>query len=210
MNANDNHDSARATDVAAQRIARVYAEALLNAAEKRGQAESVLEELRSVVNELFPKEPHLEGFLASGSVGRDTKAQVLNKAFEGRADESLVNFLLVLNDHERLELLRPIVVALGEEFDRRARRVRVRVHSAVPLAADQEERLRRELHDTFKLQPILQMTVDPDLLGGLIVRVDDWVYDGSVRTQLETIRNQLIERSSHEIQSRRDRFSSPV
>ena len=115
----------------------------------------------------------------------------------------------ILNDHERLDLLRPIAVALAEEFDRRARRVRVQVQSAVPLAADQEERLRRELHDTFKLQPILQTTVDPDLLGGLVVRVEDWVYDGAVRAQLETIRNQLIERSSHEIQSRRDRFCSP-
>jgi F-type H+-transporting ATPase subunit delta len=54
----------------------------------------------------------------------------------------------------------------------------------------------------------LQEQVDPDLLGGLIVRVGDWVYDASVRRELETLRSELIARSSHEIQSRRDQFSS--
>jgi F-type H+-transporting ATPase subunit delta len=48
--------------------------------------------------------------------------------------------------------------------------------------------------------------VDPSLLGGLVVRTGDYVYDASVRTRLETIRKQLIERSSHEIQTGRDRF----
>ena len=56
---------------------------------------------------------------------------------------------------------------------------------------------------------MLATKIDPDLLGGLVVRVGDWLYDASVRTQLETIRNQIIARSSHEIQSGRNRFSSP-
>ena len=54
----------------------------------------------------------------------------------------------------------------------------------------------------------LLLHVDPDLLGGMVVWVGDWLYDASVRSRLESIRNQLIERSSHEIQSGRDRFSS--
>ena len=67
-----------------------------------------------------------------------------------------------------------------------------------------------QLRDLWQREPILESAVDPDLLGGLVVQVGDWLYDASVRTQLETLRNQLITRSSHEIQSGRDRFSSPV
>ena len=57
-------------------------------------------------------------------------------------------------------------------------------------------------------EPVLHTRVDPDLLGGLVVRVGDWLYDASVRTRLADIRDQVIQRSSHEIQSGRDRFRS--
>ena len=60
----------------------------------------------------------------------------------------------------------------------------------------------------MRLEPILDLTLDPELLGGLIVRVGDWQYDGSVSGRLKTLRDHLIARSSHEIQSGRDRFSS--
>ena len=60
----------------------------------------------------------------------------------------------------------------------------------------------------MKREPVLIPKVDPDILGGLIVQVGDWRYDASVRHQLDIIRNQLIESSSHEIQVGRDRFSS--
>jgi F-type H+-transporting ATPase subunit delta len=195
-------------DVGAQRVARTYAEAFLNAAAKQGQADAGLEELDFLVDELFKADPQFEDFLSSGAIGRDRKAQVLRSVFESRASALVYNFLQVLNTHERLDLLRPIRAQAHELQDERAGRMRVDVRSAAALPDDQRERLRQELRDTFRREPILEMQVDPDLLGGLVVRVGDWLYDASVRTQLETIRNELIARSSHEIQSGRDRFSS--
>ncbi len=53
---------------------------------------------------------------------------------------------------------------------------------------------------------MLDEQIDPELLGGLIVRVGDWQFDGSVKARLNQLKNQLLERSSHEIQGRRDRF----
>jgi F-type H+-transporting ATPase subunit delta len=197
-------------DVSEQRVAQVYAEALLNAAEKRQQADAVYQELQSLVNEVFSRSPLVEAFLSSSAISRHHKAEVINQTFTPRAGELLCNFLLVLNEHERLGLLRPILAAYRQMRDERARRLRVQVASAAPLPDDQRERLQQELRETFHLEPILETRVDPDLLGGLLVQVGDWVYDASVRTQLETIRNQLIARSSHEIQSRRDRFSTAI
>ena len=118
-----------------------------------------------------------------------------------------MDFLKVLNQHERLNLLRPILSAAKELQDERAKRIRVQVRSAVPLADEQANRLRQQLRETLKLDPVLQTEVDHELLGGVVVRVGDWLYDASVRAKLESIRNQLIARSSHEIQSGRDRFS---
>jgi F-type H+-transporting ATPase subunit delta len=79
----------------------------------------------------------------------------------------------------------------------------------VPLEHDHQEQLLGELRQAFQREPILELRVESDLLGGLVVQVGDWLYDASVRSRIARIRNQLIERSSYEIQSGRDRFSSP-
>jgi F-type H+-transporting ATPase subunit delta len=210
MNQNGDQQVYPAADVGAQRVARVYAEALLNAAEKQHQADAVLEEFESLVQDVFRASPQFESFLASGVIDRDQKAVVIRSVFEGRASELFVNFFLVLNAHERLSLLRSILAAVRALRDQRARRLRVVVRTAVPLPDDQRGRLEHELREAFRLDPVLETRVEPALLGGLVVRVGDWVYDASVRTRIDTLRNQLMARSSHEIQSRRDRFSSAI
>lgn len=194
-------------DVGAQQIAGVYAEALFNAAEKAGQADDVYAELKDLVDHVADQDPQLAAFFQSGTIGRDRRGEVLRKAFDGRSSALLFNFLMVLNEHERLDLLKPIRAMYRRLRDRRARRVRVQVLSAVPLADDQRRKLEQEVRDALRLEPVLETSIEPDLIGGLIVRAGDWVYDGSVRTRLDTLRKQLIERSSHEIQSGRDRFS---
>lgn len=206
----ENEEQARHATVLdddSRRVGRIYAEALYGAAEKQGQAAEVQGELEALVGEVFDRQPRLETYLSSAAIGRERKALVLRQAFQGRASDVLTHFLFVLNDHDRLNVLRAVVVAYRELHDRKTGRVRVRVESAVPLPDDQQERLRQELREALHREPVLQTRVDPDLLGGLVVRVEDRVFDASVRTRLETIRKQLIEKSSHEIQSGRNRFS---
>jgi F-type H+-transporting ATPase subunit delta len=195
-------------DVGTQRVAQVYAEALLRAADRRGVADDVLEELETLTKQVFQQSPEFETFLSSGAVDRRRKADLIRSTFEGRADEVFVDALLVLNEHERLDLLRPIATAYRELRDQRAGRMRVQVRTATALPDDQRQRLLQQLRETFHKEPILESQIEPELLGGMVVQVGDWLYDHSVRTQLEDIRNQVIARSSYEIQSRRDRFSS--
>lgn len=187
-------------------VARVYAEALYAAAEKEGEVDAVLEELRSLVGEVFKQDPGLEIFFASAAIGRDRKKQVLAHAFEGRASGSFVRFLHVLNEHDRLGMVRAVAEAFQALHDRKTRRLVVQVRSAAPLTEEQRRRIADDVRAVGKLEPALEETVDPDLLGGVVIRIQDWVYDASVRTRLEAVRDQLIERSSHGIQSGRDRF----
>jgi F-type H+-transporting ATPase subunit delta len=195
-------------DDATRHVARVYAEALLNAAAKAGRDTDLLHELEALVGEVFARDPAFEEFLASAAIDRNRKAAVLRGAFEGRSDELLLNFLLVLNEHDRLGALRAIAAVYRELYDQRSGRMGVRVASAVPLTEEQQERLRGQLRAQFQREPVLHTRVDPDLLGGLVVQVGDWVWDASVRTQLDEIREQVIERSTHAIQSGRNRFSN--
>jgi F-type H+-transporting ATPase subunit delta len=195
-------------DVGALRIAQVYAEALLATALQRNEADAVLDELNGLADEVFRADPAIEIFLASPAVSVKRKAEVIEATFRGRCSDLLTDFLLVLNQHGRLALLRHVRYTYRELNDRRVHRVRVQVRSAVPLSDEQRGRLEQMTREGMGLEPVLETSIDPDLLGGLVVNVGDWQYDDSVRSRVQRIRDQIIERTSHEIQSGRDRFSS--
>ena len=184
-------------DVRAIHVARVYAEALLDAAVKRDQVDQVLEELRELVATVLDPNPQLTDFFANKTITKEKKDELLQKVFPGRVSDLLANFLRVLNEHERLELIRPILHAYTDLTNQRARRMVVQVQSAVPLLDHQRERLVNELRQAFRQEPVLQTQVDPDLLGGLVVRVGDWLYDASVKSRLQSLRNELNERGLH-------------
>jgi F-type H+-transporting ATPase subunit delta len=184
-------------DSSEQRVASGYAEALLTASDRRNETDSVMQEFDSLLTDVLPTEPRFEEFLSSGAIGRIPKAEAIRNAFSARASEIFLNFLLVLNDHDRLDLLRGIYRAAKNIYDRRAGRVPVVVRSAVPLPDEQRDHLLKRLRETLKKEPVLSLRVDPDLLGGMTVQVGDWVYDNSVRTRLDELRKQLIERGSH-------------
>src|SRR5688572_15536999 len=138
-------------DVRDEQVARVYAEALFNAAQKQGKADAVFEELSKLVDEVFAADPLLEKFLASGAIRRDVKKASIDRAFGGQADAILVDFLQVLNNHDRLGLLRAVAGAFRNLNDERARRFRVKVKVAAPLTAQQEEKLKAELKATHNM-----------------------------------------------------------
>src|SRR5206468_8362886 len=124
------------------------------------------------------------------------------------AEDLFVNFLLVLNEHNRLQILRPVAAMYRELRDEFHKRVRVLVRSAVPLSDQQRERVKKLAAEYFHLQPVLVEQIDPELLGGVQIQAGDRLVDLSIRSRLETIKQQLIARSSHEIQRRRDRVGS--
>jgi F-type H+-transporting ATPase subunit delta len=195
-------------NVAAQRIARVYAEALAKAAEPNGKEGEVLGELAAMVREVFVQQPMVQLFLSSGSINRGAKNAVIDKAFGKHASKVFTNFLHVLNNHGRLELLPDILTAMEQLRDQKLKRVRVHVRSATPLNEEFERRIGEQVRAAMGLDPVVETAVEPELLGGMIVRVGDWVFDGSVRTKVQRLRNLLVESSHHEIQSGRDRFST--
>jgi F-type H+-transporting ATPase subunit delta len=174
-------------------LARVYAEALLNAA---GQQEGqVLDELEVLVRDVLDRDPELDEVLSGAAVGRERKEGLLRRGFEGRIGDTLFRFLLVLNHHQRLGILRQIALTARALFEQRSGRINVEVQSAVPLGDDQQERLRQDLRSTLQREPVLHLRVNPDLLGGLLVRVGDRVYDATLRGRLDSIQAQLLERT---------------
>lgn len=195
-------------NVGSLRIARVYAEALLAAADKQGNVDGVLAELDSLVEDVFNQDSQLEVLFSSAAMGRHARAAALDKSFAGRASDIFANFLQVLNEHDRLDLLRPLRRVAHQLNDERLSRLRVHVQSAIPLPDDVRSTLLDRIRTAFHMEPILDDQVVPELLGGMKIRIRDLQVDGTVSTYLDNLKNNLLTRSSHAIQSRRDRFGS--
>lgn len=189
------HDSVLEATGATARLAQVYAQALMAAAGPR--ADAVGEDLDSLVADVLAGRPDAERFLASGAVNRKTKDAVLQATFGEGVSDVLRNFLGVLNQNNRLGLLRAIAAAYRKLRDEAAGRVRVKVTSAVTLTDDQLSKLKTTLTGRLDAEPVLDARTDPDLLGGLVVQVGDRVYDSSVRTRLDSLRTHLMASGSY-------------
>jgi F-type H+-transporting ATPase subunit delta len=117
-----------------------------------------------------------------------------------------VNFLKVVSHHGRLDCLRAIHSQILVLYDKLRNRVPVRLVTAAPVDDATALRIAENLRALVGGEPILERQVDPDLIGGAVLRVGDTVYDASIANELKMVRQQMIDRSAHEIQSRRNRF----
>jgi F-type H+-transporting ATPase subunit delta len=194
-------------DTGRQQVGALYARSLLNATEAAGQTEAVLAELDSFVEDVLDKLSGFDTVLSTTLIAPEEKTAMLDKALAGKASPLFLSFLKVTAQHGRLDCLRAIRRAAHEVYNRMRGRIPVVVRTAVALDASGEQLILERLRGMLKAEPQLIREVDPDLIGGLVIRVGDTVYDGSVARKLEQLRLQMIDRSVHEIQSGRDRFS---
>ena len=197
-------------DVGVEHVADVYAEALLGATESAGQTDAVLAEFDELIHGVFGRFPRLESVLTSALVSDDDKVGIVDRVLAGRVSPLVVNFLKVVAGHGRLDLLRVIHRQAALRRDKLRGRVHVELATAAEIDDALAERITDKLRKVLDGEPLLRRVTDPDLIAGAVVRVGDTVYDGSVANQLSSIRQQMIDRSVHEIQSRRDRFRYPA
>ena len=197
-------------DVGVEHLADVYAEALLGAAKTADCTRAAIEEFDSLMDDVLDRFPKLEAVLSSGLVSPEEKIGVIDRVLGGRASATLLNFLKVVAHHGRLDCLRVIRDRLGELYDQMQGRIRVQVTTAAPVGGALTGKVAEGLRTALGAEPLVEQIVDPELIGGVVIRVGDTVYDGSIANQLNNVRQQMIDRSVHEIQSRRDRFSYPA
>jgi F-type H+-transporting ATPase subunit delta len=194
----------------AAELVRHYADAFVGAAIKENQAEAAIEDLEAIDREILAVHPEFRQILASSQVATGEKDRILVSLLSDRVSSVVLRFLRVLNRRDRLALISPLAREARQVWDRRHHRIPVSVRTAVPLDSSQEAALLEQIRRMISGTPILQITTDPSLIGGLVVQVGDQVCDVSVRNRLEQLRQRLIEGKTHEIQSRRDQFSHPA
>lgn len=190
-----------------QSIAKIYVLAYLDAAGQNAAA--AVEELISFTDDVLRSQPEFAQLLCGRSLVADEKDRLIDTVVASRATPMFTNFLHVLARHDRLSLLPAIRGQVETEFERRSGRRRVSVTSAAELSNQSLEAIRSTLRSSLSIEPVLETQVDSTLIGGLVIRVGDTVYDGSLKTQIKQLRARLRERCLNEIQRGRDRFSHP-
>jgi F-type H+-transporting ATPase subunit delta len=177
-------------------IAKRYAVALFNAAVQQDIAEQVQEDLASVDN-LMKENPEFRNYLLSPQVLTEDKKQLLVDTLAERSAGLLIKFLLLLIDKKRLEHTGEIAEAYTYLFEQLQGILEAKVVTAVPLDGELEqktiEKLEKETGKTIRLTK----TVDPDIIGGMIVVLEDTVIDGSIRHQLDSMKKSLGEVRVH-------------
>jgi F-type H+-transporting ATPase subunit delta len=173
-------------------VAHNYAEALFELGEKQKLHDSFAASL-DALDAALQSSAQLKLFLASPKIESKAKKAALRKALQNRAHPLFLNFLMILVDKRRQRLLE----AIGQEYRNVLDERLGRMHVQVTLAREPDQRGREELTQqltrSLGRQVIPHLQVNPEILGGIIVRFGDRVLDGSLRRRMLSLRRRLLD-----------------
>lgn len=176
-------------------VARRYAQALTEEAQKAGSLETTDADV-ALLTETLEGSRDLQFALTSPVVPQAKKKAVLDRLFGGPLSDLSLRFLRLLVDKQRDGQIPEILAAYRALRDERTGTVEATVRTARPLSPDEAERLKAALEARSGAAVRMRISVDPSLIGGLVVRLGDVVYDRSVKHQLESLHGQLAERAA--------------
>jgi ATP synthase F1 delta subunit len=172
-----------------QEIADVYARSLFEVGQEHDKLEELHDELGSFVDELFENRD-MQMFFFAPYFSSQEKKEGIDQVLED-ADEHFVRFLELLAERHRMPVLFRIRQRFDELWAEEQNLLPVQITSAVEL----DEQIAKQIGETIKEQTgqhvELSSSVDPDVLGGLVIRVGNMVLDSSVRARLERLRKEV-------------------
>jgi ATP synthase F1 delta subunit len=172
-----------------EEIASVYARSLFEVAQEHKKLDKVRDELGEFADAVNESR-ELQVFLFSPYFSTKEKVEGLDKAISG-ADETTVNFLKLLIEKHRM----PVIFRVRAEFDtlweEENKLLPVQVTSAIELPKDTVKQIGDRIAEQTDRKVELSSIVDPDILGGIVVRVGNSVLDASIRNRLENFRKQV-------------------
>lgn len=173
-------------------VARRYARALIDLGVETNSLDAIVRDITAVA-ELVEESAELRDVRDNPQVPAAARKAVFAEIAQRLgAGQMSKNALMLLSDNGRLRVLPAIARALREEADRRAGIVRAHVASAAPLSDAYVQRLTQALEARFQKKVVVQRTVDPSLIAGVVTRVGDTIIDGSVRARLTELKTELM------------------
>jgi F-type H+-transporting ATPase subunit delta len=177
-------------------VAGVYAQALLELADERSKREQVVASCRWLLGgdgQATVLTSELVAELDDPRLGKDKAKQALSNALAGHCDQEVIDLLRLLIDRNRLTDAANILTEAVRTADTAAGRVVVRIHSAATLSAGAQEAVKGAITRALGASAQIQVQTEPELLGGMTIRVGDIYVDGSVKRQLSDTKARILD-----------------
>lgn len=197
-------------DVDVEKLAKVYAQAGLNAAGDAQAQQSLVDELKQIESEVLVKNPGLEKLFASALVSHEDKLGIIDRVFGKSLSEKALNFIKVIGRHGRLEILRPIIHSTSKLWMQRQNQLAVTLELAHEIDPALQQEMIALIDKRLTADTIVTVKINPDLIAGFVVRAGDRVLDASVRTNLERARQTMVEKAIERIAQRPEKYYQPT
>lgn len=179
-------------DPTADLIAQTYAQALLDTMADEAAAEKIASQLESLVRSLDDTE-EFQSLLSSAVLNRDRQEELIRRIFHDRVNESIEALLVALARRGRLMLLGAVCAWLRKLLTARQGRLEVTLTTATKLSKKQFNSVADTLSKSLESPVELHTKVDCDILGGVVVRIGDRVYNASLAERLQNMQKQIAE-----------------
>lgn len=174
-----------------QTVAKRYGKALFEVVQEKDVRSDVLLELAEI-KKIIDAEPKFITFMTSPSIKQEDKLAMIKHITDG-ASEVTTNLLDMLFDYGRIANLEDVIGEFNRLNDEFEKTVRVKVTTAIELDEDQKEKLASSFANVVGAEKVLvDSVIDPDIIGGVVMQSASCVYDGSIKSRIESIKRLLL------------------
>lgn len=173
-------------------IANNYSNALINIAKEGKLSYEKIEADLGIIKKTLSQSKDLKQFMTNPRISQEDKKDILSQVFSNEIDPLVLNFLKILVDKNRFELVNEIVNSYKDELDTVQNISRVKVTSAVPLNPEEEQRLKEKLENKLSKSVVLEKTIDESIIAGLVIKISDNVIDMSLKHKLEDLSKNIV------------------
>lgn len=170
---------------------RRYALALYEVAEEKGKVGEYLQDLREICD-LIDNNKDFYEVIKHPQIGTKQKKKTFINIFKGKIEEELLSFLLILIEKDRILFLKEKLREMEKIDLERKNTLRGIVKTTVPLKEEELSSLISKLEARYNKKVILDQIIDSSILGGIYVRVNNEVIDGTVKLRLENLKQLML------------------
>lgn len=176
----------------AKLVSKTYGEALFELAMEENRGEEFLKEVETV-RTILRENPEFDKLMLHPGVPREDKLKLVEQIFKGRASDEMTGFLEIVIRKERYKDLQSIFQYFIDQMKEEKRIGIAWVTTAVPLDQKQKDAVKNRLLATTSYRTMeMHYQVEPEIIGGMVIRIKDRVVDSSIRTKLNDLTKQLL------------------
>lgn len=172
-------------------VAKIYSRALLEIANEKKILDEIQEELTSITN-ILTADLNIWSFLSSPIYKLEDRTQALEKSIKGNVSETLFDFLGVLMNHDRIEILKEIRNEFISGVDKIKGRIRAKLITGNDLGEKNIQSIQKVISEKFKSECVLENEVNESLIGGFTIQFNDMLIDRSIKNELAKIKQHLL------------------